>query len=56
VCPWQPAVLPTGDNAEPCRTNKAALYQRLFPQARPDVVIAVNRGYDDPNYSRPLFR
>jgi peptidoglycan/LPS O-acetylase OafA/YrhL len=56
VCPWQHDVLPTGANAGPCRNNKAGLYDEMLPAIRPDVVIAVNRGYDDPRYPRGLFR
>ncbi len=56
VCPWQDDVLPTGTNAKPCRDNKARLYGELVPTVRPDVVVAVNRGYDDPHYPRDLFR
>jgi peptidoglycan/LPS O-acetylase OafA/YrhL len=56
ICPWHYDVLPTGENAEPCRNNKASLYGEVLPAIRPDVVIAINRGYDDPNYRRGLFR
>jgi peptidoglycan/LPS O-acetylase OafA/YrhL len=56
VCPWHYDVLPTGNNAGPCRDNKASLYAEMLPAIRPDVVIAINRGYDDPNYHRGLFR
>lgn len=55
VCPWEHDVLPTGTNAEPCRANKALLYDTMLPAIRPDVVITINRGYDDPNYPRPVF-
>src|ERR671931_1785212 len=57
LCPWQRDVLPVGANAEPCRSNKAALYDQMLPTVKPDVVVTMNRGYDDPSYaSRGLFR
>jgi len=56
VCPWQRDVLPVGTNANPCRNNKAELYGQVLPAVRPDVVVTVNRGYDDPKYPRDLFR
>ena len=55
VCPWQKDVLPEGSNADPCRKNKAALYDTMLRTVRPDVVITINRGYDDPQDPRKLF-
>ena len=54
VCPWQKDVLPQGSNAAACQGNKSQLYESMLPTVRPDIVIVVNRGYDDPNYPRPL--
>jgi hypothetical protein len=55
VCPWQKDVLPDGTNAEPCKKNKAKLYNEMLRTVRPDVVVTVNRAYDDPQYSRKVF-
>ncbi len=55
VCPWQKDVLPDGTNAEPCKKNKAKLYDEMLRTVRPDVVVTVNRAYDDPQYSRKVF-
>jgi peptidoglycan/LPS O-acetylase OafA/YrhL len=55
VCPWQKDVLPDGTNAEPCKKNKAMLYDEMLRTVRPDVVVTVNRAYDDPQYSRKVF-
>jgi peptidoglycan/LPS O-acetylase OafA/YrhL len=55
VCPWERSVLPHGSNAAPCRGNKADLYDSVLPAIHPDVVITVNRGYDDPNLPRGVF-
>jgi peptidoglycan/LPS O-acetylase OafA/YrhL len=55
VCPWQADVLPTGANSDSCKRGKGFLRQML-EQVRPDVVVTINRGYDDPNYPRGLYR
>jgi len=56
VCPWEDGVLPSGSNAAPCRENRKLLYDKMLPTIKPDVVITINRGYDDPNYPRDLFQ
>jgi peptidoglycan/LPS O-acetylase OafA/YrhL len=53
LCPWQRDVYPTGAKSG-CPKRKPAVYAEVA-KVRPDTVIVLNRGYDDPNYSRPLF-
>ncbi len=60
VCPWERGVLPassTNDVAQSdsCRGAQTDLYDTAMPDVRPDVTIVLNRGYDDPNFPRPLF-
>lgn len=62
LCPWQKGVLPvnlpgqSGDPGGSCRHGQGQLYNELLPKIRPDVTIVMTRGYDDPNYPRPLFQ
>jgi peptidoglycan/LPS O-acetylase OafA/YrhL len=61
LCPWQRGVVPadtpgqSGDPAGSCHHSQEELYKRVLPQIKPDVTIVITRGYNDPNYPRPLF-
>lgn len=55
ICPWEQSVLPAGKNAVPCKTNKAVLQQSMLSVIHADVIIVLNRGYDDPEHARPLY-
>ena len=53
VCPWQQGLYAHTLSNEParlraCRAEKDDLYDRVLPALRPDVVIAMNRGYEEP--------
>jgi len=47
-CPWQLGVY-TPNSPTRCQRYKDDLYTRVIPQLKPDVVVAVNYGYDDPS-------
>jgi peptidoglycan/LPS O-acetylase OafA/YrhL len=60
VCPWERGVLPApsgGDSAQSdsCRGAQNDLYGTAMASVKPDVTVVLNRGYDDPNFPRPLF-
>ena len=54
-CPWQRGLFtPIGTKA--CRRRKEDAYTRVIPALKPDVIIAVNYGYDDPSVQGfPVF-
>ncbi len=47
-CPWQRGLY-TPLNTTKCRRNKEDAYNRVIPNLRPDVIVAMNFGYDDPS-------
>jgi len=48
ACPWQRHVYrPNG--FEECRRDKEDAYTRVIPALHPDLIIAMNNGYDDPS-------
>jgi peptidoglycan/LPS O-acetylase OafA/YrhL len=54
-CPWQldvyaPAIQAFGTTISPkvCQQEKADLYNRVLPALHPDLVVAVNFGYENP--------
>jgi peptidoglycan/LPS O-acetylase OafA/YrhL len=54
-CPWQrglyaPAVQAFGGTISPadCKAVKDDAYERVIPELKPDVIVAVNFGYEDP--------
>lgn len=47
-CPWQ-RHLASGRYLRACRARKDDAYTRVIPELKPDVIIAVNYGYDDPS-------
>ena len=59
-CPWQRGVVFTGDvfltpgQRRDCLRHQADWYDRVVPQLRPDVIILVHKGYDDPRFSLGL--
>jgi peptidoglycan/LPS O-acetylase OafA/YrhL len=55
VCPWEKTVLPAGANDSACRNNKQDLQSKVLATLHPDVVITLNRGYDDPAFPRALY-
>jgi peptidoglycan/LPS O-acetylase OafA/YrhL len=59
VCPWEKGVFPVDTpgqppQEQPCRNRKQEMHQKVLETIHPDIVIAVNRGYEDPNQPRPL--
>ena len=59
VCPWEKGVLPKdadgSTNEAACRGRKAEMHDNMLAKIRPDVVIGLHRGYDDPSLPRPLL-
>ena len=54
-CPWQrglyaPAIAAFGGNVTPqdCKAEKDDAYTRVIPELKPDIIVAVNYGYEDP--------
>ncbi|MEO8604581.1 MAG: acyltransferase family protein, partial [bacterium] len=46
-CPWQ-RHLYTHIAEAPCRERKEDAYERVIPALKPDVIVAINFGYEDP--------
>jgi hypothetical protein len=54
-CPWQrglyaPAIPAFGGSITPkdCKAEKDDAYTRVIPELKPDIIVAVNYGYEDP--------
>ena len=47
-CPWQQHLYTLVDTAR-CKREKDDAYARVIPALHPDVIVAINFGYDDPN-------
>jgi hypothetical protein len=47
-CPWQQGVY-TPNQPGRCKKYKDDLYSRVIPELKPDVIVAINYGYDDPS-------
>jgi SGNH domain (fused to AT3 domains) len=54
VCPWQHELevpsIPGLSRLETCQTMKDDLYARVVPELDPDIVVAMNLGYDNPGF------
>jgi peptidoglycan/LPS O-acetylase OafA/YrhL len=52
LCPWQQGLLvwatPPTASREACARQRADLYKRVLPALRPDIVVLVDTGIDDP--------
>jgi hypothetical protein len=56
ACPWQQG-LEYRDNERRtvrCRAVQPDWYRRVIPALDPDVVVVINRAYDDPAFPRPI--
>lgn len=50
-CPWQRHLY--GRPRDPgCRTLKEDAYTRLIPELKPDLIVAINLGYEDPHFEQ----
>jgi len=47
-CPWQRRLYTPTREAQ-CKRDKEDAYKRVIPELHPDLVIAINYGYDDPS-------
>ena len=47
-CPWQRRLYTPTREAQ-CKRDKEDAYKRVIPDLHPDLVIAINYGYDDPS-------
>jgi len=54
-CPWQqglyaPTIPAFGGNITPqdCKAEKEDAYSRVIPELKPDIIVVVNYGYEDP--------
>jgi peptidoglycan/LPS O-acetylase OafA/YrhL len=47
-CPWQRHLYGRPDDPS-CRALKEDAYTRIIPELKPDLIVAVNLGYDDPH-------
>jgi hypothetical protein len=45
-CPWQRQLYVA--DGQGCETGKEDLYSRVIPELKPDIIVAVNFGYEDP--------
>ena len=54
VCPWQRGLfaitlINPAERLEECRGTQADLYDRVIPELDPDIIVVMNRGYEEPD-------